>query len=223
MNVTSTIMGLRRMRKAVIEEFNRIYYNSTVWGNGSTQWLGTTILKCPTDLWIYQEILYELKPDVVIETGTFNGGSALFFASLFDLIGKGEIITIDVQDIKERPKHNRITYLLGFSTSKEIFGQVKELIKDKERVMVVLDSDHSKGNVLNELRMYNDLVTENSYLIVEDTNVNGHPVLPKFGAGPMEAVEEFLKENKNFVVDESKEKFFLTFNPRGYLRKIKNV
>ncbi len=72
------------MRKAVIEEFNHIYYNSTVWGNGNTKWLGTAILKCPTDLWIYQEIIYELKPDVIVETGTFNGGSA-YFLPLFSI------------------------------------------------------------------------------------------------------------------------------------------
>ncbi len=89
--------------------------------------------------------------------------------------------------------------------------------------MVVLDSDHSKENVLNELRMYDALVTENSYLIVEDTNINGHPALPEFGSGPMEAVEEFLKENKTFDVDKNKEKFFLTFNPRGYLKRINGL
>jgi cephalosporin hydroxylase len=219
LNVTGKIVSLRRMRKAVIKEFNRLYYNSTVWGNGGTRWLGTTVLKCPTDLWIYQEILYELKPDVIVETGTFNGGSAYYFACLFDLIGKGEIITIDVEDNKERPKHDRVTYLKGFSTSKEIFEKVEDLIKNKQTVMVVLDSDHIKENVLNELKLYSALVTENSYLVVEDTNINGHPALPDFGPGPMEALEEFLLENKDFVVDESKEKFFLTFNPKGYLRK----
>jgi cephalosporin hydroxylase len=223
LNVTRSFAGLRRMRTAVIRQFNRLYYDSTVWGNGNTRWFGTTILKCPTDMWIYQEILYELKPDVIVETGTFNGGSAFFFASLFDLLGRGEVITIDVEAREERPKHSRITYLNGFSTSKEIFGEVKELIKNKEKIMVVLDSDHSKQNVLNELRMYNDIVTVNSYLIVEDTNINGHPALPEFGPGPMEAVEEFLKENKNFVIDETKEKFFLTFNSKGYLKKIKNA
>jgi cephalosporin hydroxylase len=144
----------------------------------------------------------------------------LFFASLFDLIGKGEIVTIDVKDVKERPKHERITYLLGSSTSKEIVEQVRRLVSNKGTIMVILDSDHHKEHVLNELRIYGDLVTEASYLIVEDTNINGHPVYPDFGAGPMEAVEEFLKENKNFVVDASKEKFYLTFNPRGYLRRI---
>ena len=86
--------------------------------------------------------------------------------------------------------------------------------------MVILDSDHGKDHVLNELRTYSPFVTKGSYLIVEDTNINGHPVLHDFGPGPMEAVEDFLKENQNFTVDKSKEKFYLTFNPKGYLRKI---
>lgn len=215
---TRRILRFLKIEKIIVDQFNRIYYESAVWTK--TRWLGTPILKCPTDLWIYQEIIFEVKPDFVIECGTAYGGSALFFASLFDLIGKGEIVTIDVKDVKERPKHKRITYLLGSSTSKEIVEQVRRLISNKGTIMVILDSDHHKEHVLNELRIYGDLVTEASYLIVEDTNINGHPVYPDFGAGPMEAVEEFLKENKNFVVDASKEKFYLTFNPRGYLRRI---
>lgn len=219
LNVVETFLSLRRIRKNVIKEFNRIYYNSNVWANGQTKWFGTSVLKNPPDLWIYQEILYDLKPDIIIETGTYNGGSALFFASMFDLLGKGEIMSVDLEEM-DRPKHNRITYLQGSSTSKEIFASVKKAVKGKSVVMVVLDSDHHKEHVLNELRMYSDLVTPNSYLIIEDTNVNGHPVQPNFGPGPMEAVEEFLKENKNFFVDESKEKFFLTFNPKGYLKRL---
>jgi len=88
-------------------------------------------------------------------------------------------------------------------------------------VMVILDSNHDKDHVLNELRSYNRFVTKGSYLIVEDTDFNGHPVLPDYGPGPMEAVKAFLSENKDFEVDKSREKFFLTFNPRGYLKKIR--
>jgi cephalosporin hydroxylase len=164
-------------------------------------------------------MIFEEKPDLIIETGTASGGSASFFASLFDLIGKGEVITVDVEDIKGRPRNNRITYLLGSSTSKEIVEQIRSLASNKEKVMVILDSDHRKTHVLNELKIYWEFVTKKSYLVIEDTNINGHPVLPDFGGGPMEAVEDFLKENKSFVVDRSKEKFFLTFNPKGYLRR----
>ncbi len=213
------MLRFRKIREIVARQFNKIYYDSLVWAGGNTRWLGIPVQKFPTDLWIYEEIIFDEKPDVIIETGTANGGSALFLASLFDLIGKGEIITIDVEENKDRPKHNRITFLLGSSTSEEIVEQVKRLVKGKEKVMVVLDSDHHRDHVLGELRIYSVLVSEKGYLIVEDTNINGHPVANDFGPGPMEAIDEFLKENRHFVVDKSKEKFLLTANPRGFLRK----
>jgi cephalosporin hydroxylase len=172
-----------------------------------TYWLGVPVLKCPLDLWIYQEIIFEVKPDVIIECGTFRGGSALFLAHMCDLVNNGRIISIDIEYREDRPKHERITYLIGSSTSEEIVRKVKSLIRDRDKVMVILDSDHHKEHVLKELKIYSKFVTKGSYLIVEDTNINGHPVVPDFGPGPLEAVEEFLKENKNFVADRTKEKF----------------
>jgi len=144
----------------------------------------------------------------------------LFLASMCDLVNNGKVITIDIEDRKDRPQHERIVYLLGSSISKEIVSQVKGLISDKDKVMVILDSDHHKEHVLNEIRIYHKLLTKGNYLIVEDTNINNHPVYPEFGPGPMEAVEEFLKENREFVADKNREKFYLTFNPKGYLIKI---
>lgn len=211
-----------KLEKNIVENFHKLYYDSRVFGKtwGETFWLGVPVFKCPFDLWVYQEILFETRPDVIIETGTANGGSALFLASLCDLINHGEIITVDVEEAKERPKHPKIKYLLGSSTSSEIIEKIKNLIKDKNKIMVILDSDHHKEHVLNELKIYSQFVTKGNYLIVEDTNINGHPVFQEFGPGPMEAVEEFLKENKNFVIDKNKEKFYLTFNPNGYLKRI---
>jgi cephalosporin hydroxylase len=97
--------------------------------------------------------------------------------------------------------------------------RVKNLIHEGDRVLVVLDSDHGKTHVCEELCAYCPLVSIGSYVIAEDTNVNGHPILPQFGPGPMEAVEEFLKMNTNFAIDRSGEKHLLTFNPCGYLRR----
>ena len=110
------------------------------------------------------------------------------------LINHGQIITIDIASKKGRPRHDRIAYILGSSTADEIVAQVQELIKGSKTVMVILDSDHTMQHVIQELRIYSKLVTLNSYLIVEDTNMNGHPVAPEFGPGPMEAVDEFLKD-----------------------------
>jgi len=182
--------------------------------------LGHHILKCPLDLWIYQEMMFELKPDVIIETGTFHGASALYLASLCDIVGNGEIITIDIDFVPNRPQHPRITHLLGSSTAPNIVEQVKNRVAGKQTVLVILDSDHSKAHVDEEMRIYNEFVTVGSYLIVEDSIVNGHPVRPEFGLGPMESLEEFLKTNTHFAIDKNREKFFMTQNVNGYLKRI---
>jgi len=207
-----------RRRRQMVDGFHRLYYSSgrQTWKN--TRWLGARALKTPLDLWIYQELLVALLPALIIETGTAEGGSALFLASICQLLGRGEVITVDTET-RERPRHSRITYLTGSSTSPETLAAVAERAQDKSPVMVLLDSDHDRDHVLAELRSYADFVTPGSYLVVEDTNLNDHPVLPGFGPGPMEAVEEFLRERDDFEPDPSAEKFLLTFNPRGYLRR----
>ncbi len=204
----------------IVDDFHRLYYDSfqTTWT--STFWLGVRALKCPLDLWIYQELIHELSPDLIVESGTAEGGSALFLASICELRRHGEVVSIDVADAPGRPAHPRLEYLRGSSTSEDVLARVRERAAGKRTVLAILDSDHSKANVLAELRAYAPIVTRGSYLIVEDTNVNGHPVLPSFGPGPMEAVDEFLGENQGFLVDRSREKLLLTFNPRGWLRRI---
>ena len=209
-----------KSKKNVIDYFHKLYYDSKKQTRKNTFFLGTITFKCPLDLWIYQEILFDLKPDIIIECGTANGGSALFLASICDSLNKGKIVTIDIEEKNNRPKHKRITYLSGSTTSKEIVEKVQSFIRSTDKIVVILDSDHHKDHVLRELEIYSKFVTKGSYIIVEDTNINGHPVRPKFGPGPMEAVEEFLKGNRDFVIDKSREKFFLTFNPNGYLKKI---
>jgi len=197
--------------------FHVMYYGSRVWEN--TSWFGQQILKCPLDMWIYQELMWNLKPDYIIECGTFRGGSALFYAHLFDLIGHGEIITIDVLEQANRPQHPRIQYLDGSSTDPKMVAQVMQIIGENKRVLVILDSDHARDHVLDEMREWSHVVTSGSYMIVEDSNVNGHPARPDHGPGPMEAIDASMQENDEFEIDLSQEKFFMTQNPRGYLRK----
>ncbi len=205
----------------VINRFHEIYYYSEDDTWNRTKWFGFAITKCPLDLWIYQEIIHDTRPDLIIETGTGGGGGALYLAHLLDICGKGEVVTIDISQSEFSPKHDRITYLQGSSTSPEILQEVSK-VAHKKRTMVILDSNHNKDHVLRELRAYSRFVSGGHYLIVEDTNVNDHPVSPNFDdGGPMEAVEIFLKEDKRFILDRGKERHFLTFNPKGYLKKIR--
>jgi len=207
-------------KREVIDRFHCQYYYSKKWAD--TYWMGKHVFKCPLDLWVFQEIIFDLKPDLIIETGTYYGGSALFFAHILDIIGKGEVVTIDVDKMPDLPFHPRIKYLEGSSISDEIVAEIENLSADKKTVIVFLDSDHKKKHVIRELELYNKFVTPGSYLIVEDSNLNGHPVYTGFGIGPgpMEAIEEFLPSHPEFQIDKSKEKFLLTFNPNGFLKRM---
>jgi cephalosporin hydroxylase len=138
---------------------------------------------------------------------------------MLDLVGQGEIVSIDIEPNPDRPRHQRITYIEGSSIAADVVAKVTAVAAQKQKVLVILDSDHSRDHVLKEMHAYHELVTPGSYMVVEDTNINGHPVLPMFGPGPMEALNEFMAGNKEFAVDESREKFLLTFNPRGFLKK----
>jgi cephalosporin hydroxylase len=210
------------LEKRTIRKFHQLYYDSRTGGKPyrHTFWLGTRILKCPLDLWIYQEMIHELRPDVIIETGTAYGASGHYMATLCDLVGNGRIITIDIEAQPNRPTHPRLTYMLGSSVDPQIVAEVKSSIAGAKTVLVILDSDHSRDHVLAEMNTWSHVVTPGSYLIVEDSNVNGHPADPKFGPGPMEAIDAFLAKDKRFQIDPMREKFFMTFNPRGYLKRI---
>ncbi|MEN6617432.1 MAG: CmcI family methyltransferase [Syntrophorhabdus sp.] len=215
--------GDPKTEKDIVSRFHKLYYDAAsvgkTWKN--TRWLGVYTQKCPLDLWIYQEILWDTRPDLIIECGTAEGGTTLYLASMCDLIGTGKIVSVDIDTRPKRPSHPRITYIAGSSIAPDVVSEVKKHIKKDEKVMVILDSDHSKKHVDQELRIYSDFVSRNCYLIVEDSNVNGHPVLIDHGPGPMEAIDEFLVKDNRFFIDEEKEKFFMTFNPRGYLKRNK--
>lgn len=201
-----------------VNEFHRLYYASDVWRH--TYWLGIRTVKCPLDLWIYQEIIHSLRPEVIVEIGTYVGGTSLFLACICDLIGNGRVVTVDVRRYPSLPRHDRIHYVTGHSLSAEVVEEVAGATQGANPVMAILDSAHDKAHVLDELRMYSRFVTPGSYIIVEDTNVNGNPVLPDFGAGPAEAVAAFLAENDRFIVDRGAERFLMTFNPSGYLKRL---
>lgn len=185
-----------------------------------SDWRGVPMDKCATDLLVYQEMLHALRPEVVIEIGAWYGGSALFFADMCELIGCGQVLSVDIKLPKNPPQHPRLTFLEGDSADPATVQRVQSWARGRTGV-VILDSAHAKAHVLAELRAYHDLVRLGCYLIVEDTNVNGHPVRPDFGEGPWEAVQEWLNEVPGFAVDSGAEPY-ITFCPGGYLCRVGN-
>jgi cephalosporin hydroxylase len=205
--------------QAAADTFHRLFYDAWLRTWGNTRWRGVPLYKFPTDLVVLQEIICEVRPDLIVETGTYKGGSALFLADICTLIGHGRVVTVDIVWRPDLQRDPRVTYEISSSVDPAWLARLRELAVAAERVLVILDSDHSCEHVLAELRAYGQLVTPGSYLIVEDTNINGHPVWPDFGPGPAEAVDTFLAETGEFERDRAREKFFLTTSPGGYLRK----
>ncbi len=207
----------------IVDRFHDLYYQRWLSTRADTinlSWLGHQVLKCPLDLWMYQEIILGMRPDFIVETGSHHGGSALFMANVLDQLGHGQVVSVDIDGTPQRPAHPRITYVTGSSTDPAIVADVRQRVAGG-RTLVILDSDHSEAHVTAELAAYADLVAVGDHLIVEDTNVNGHPTFPEFGPGPMEAVDALLAGGDEFEVDLRCERFLLTLNPRGYLRRVR--
>ena len=208
----------------IVERFHNIFYDSKIWL--STKWLGIPTAQNPNDVWIHQEIIFAVKPDYIIETGTWHGGSAALWATILQQVNPtGRVITIDINDnvtaAKDLPiVKQRVEFLHGSSTDPKLVAEVAKRVQGK-MVLVILDSDHHKDHVVAELKAYAPLVSKDSYLIVQDTNANGHPVLKNFGPGPMEAVKEFLAANDQFRPDREAERLMFTMHPKGYLKRIK--
>jgi cephalosporin hydroxylase len=182
-------------------------------------WLGVPTWKLPSDMWVYQEIIFETRPDLIVETGTQYGGSTRFYASVLDELGAGEIVTIDIDTADVHPDvraHPRITVIEASSTDPAAVEEVRRRAEGK-RVMVVLDSDHQQPHVAEELRVWSDLVSPGCYLVVEDTAL-GTRYLPGWG-GSLAALEAWLPDHPDFVRDTTREKFLVTVNPGGYLRR----
>lgn len=189
-------------------------------------WMGVRAQKNPFDAWIYQEIIYEIKPDIIVEIGSAEGGSTLFFANLLDLIGKGRVISIDINRENFKARHNRIIEITGDSSSEEIVSKVSSLCSGLT-VLMVHDGGHSKEQVLKDLEAYSGLVSISSYFIVEDGIVDLFRPTDEIGRfcrltdGPLIAIEEFLRKNSNFVIDKEKERYILTYNPHGFLKRVR--
>ncbi|MBI2048872.1 MAG: class I SAM-dependent methyltransferase [Candidatus Liptonbacteria bacterium] len=199
-------------------------------------WLGMTIIQNPYDMILMQELIFDLRPDLIVETGIAHGGSLIYYASLMEMLGKGRVIGVDIDIrshnrclIEKHPMYKRIEMIQGGSTDKELIARLKKKAKKYRKVMVCLDSHHGYEHVLKELRLYAPLVSKGSYIVVFDT------LMPKlFGLkgtkniysdyrkdNPGSAAKKFLSENKNFKIDKNYNKFFVSSCPDGFLRRIK--
>jgi cephalosporin hydroxylase len=183
-------------------------------------WLGHPIWQNILDLWTIQETIAEVRPELLIECGTNRGGSSLFFAHLMDLMGRGEIITIDVEKLHNL-SHPRITYLLGSSTAPQIVAQVQARVsRTRGPVFVILDSDHTQAHVAAELAAYAPLVTPGSYCLAQDGVIDTLPMMASARPGPLPAIDEFVAAHPEFEIDHERcERFLISHHPRGWLRR----
>lgn len=200
------------------------------------EWMGRPIIQFTEDIVAMQELLWNVQPDLLIEVGIAHGGSLILYASIMELIGKGEVLGVDIdirthnrQAIEAHPMYKRIAMLQGNSIDNGIVGQVRAKAEGKKTIMVCLDSNHTHSHVLRELELYSPLVTKGSYLVVFDTVVEDMPdelfADRPWGKGnnPKTAVREFLKNNDRFAVDrEVENKIVITVAPEGYLKCLKD-
>lgn len=201
------------------EAYVRWFHEANVWK--SMTWHGIRTLKLPSDIWNYQEIIFERHIEHVVETGTRHGGSALFFAETLAARGaRGPVVSIDIDAMSRQiQSHAGIRFLLGDSAAPDVVAKaLASLPADRGALFLILDADHSRDHVLRELRAWVPQLRRGDYLIVEDTIVNGHPVRPEHGPGPMEAIRDYLSEAPGLLThDRVREaKFGASFASRGH-------
>ena len=197
------------------------------------RWLGRPIIQYPQDIVAIQELIWEVQPDLIIETGVAHGGSLILSASILELIGRpASVLGIDIDirahnrvEIERHPMSKRIHLIQGSSICEEVISKVRKHVTNAKRVLVFLDSNHEHEHVLKELELYSPLVSKGSYVVVFDTVIEDLPAgsFPDRpwdkGSNPMTAVFDFLKSTKRFVIDKNLEnKLLLTVAPNGYLR-----
>jgi cephalosporin hydroxylase len=203
-----------------LREWLRFHQGEIVFDKVS--WMGKRIWKNILDAWIYQEIIWEVQPEVIVEIGSKYGGSTLFLANMLDLMGLGQVISIEIDRSSYDVDHPRIIELTGASGELPILEKAREICRNK-RVMVIQDGDHRKSQVLQDLENYSGVVSVGSYFIIEDGIVDLFHAGDGLGfenEGPLAAVEAFLETNGNFEVDTNRERYLLTYNPKGYLKRV---
>lgn len=220
---------LQKASKSFLEQTIRSGYSYNF------SWMGRPIIQYPQDMVAMQELIWEVKPDLIIETGIAHGGSIIYYASLLELIGNGEVLGIDIdirqhnrEEIERHPMFKRIKMIEGSAVSAEVADQVKAIAARHKKIMVCLDSNHTHEHVLQELELYSPLVSVGSYLVVFDTIVEFLPdgALPQrpWGKGdnPWSAAQVFLKTHPEFEIDRSIDnKLLIGVAPEGYLKRVR--
>jgi cephalosporin hydroxylase len=207
---------------AAIERFRDVWVDR-IGIYQQSRWLGVETLQNPMDAWVTQEIIQEVKPDFIVEAGTYKGGSALLWAMVLKEVNpRGRVITIDIEDkvtgAKMQPIWGEwVDFLVGSSTDPAIVAEVKRRVAGG-RVLVILDSLHTRDHVQAELELYSPLVNAGSYIIVQDTGLWKPAPMKIWGS---EGVRNFLAENNAFVIDHKRERFIITNNPHGYLKRVR--
>ncbi|HWP85489.1 MAG TPA: CmcI family methyltransferase [Terriglobia bacterium] len=211
-------------------QWTKAMWNASLWKQ--VRWLGVPVLQWPTDLLLMQELIAELRPRVIVETGLYLGGTAVYYASLLRLLEiEGRVISIDIQihpdarrNVENSADRACITLLEGDSKSEEVHRQLRRLLEGETKVLVCLDSDHSAAHTLAELRAFAPYVPVGGYLVLFDTiceeladTPNGNPAWKQ--DSPMAALRQFLRENPAFSSDPRFDKFLVSFAPRGFLKR----
>lgn len=213
----------RRARSALRPMVTRLFFEDLVATTDNFSritWLGRPIWQNILDLWTIQETIAEVKPALLIECGTYQGGSAQFYAGLFDLMGRGRVITIDLAPLAEF-SHPRVDVVIGSSVSEPVLARVWAAAEAADGpIMVILDSDHSQPHVRTELERYAPLVTPGSFVLVQDGIIDMLPVFRAARPGPFPAIEDFVRQHPEFEVDaERSRRFLISHHPGGWLRR----
>ncbi|MCL4457665.1 MAG: cephalosporin hydroxylase family protein [Nitrospirae bacterium] len=202
---------------------NRLMYEPT--------WLGIPIIQFPEDIVMMQELIWKVRPDVIVETGVAHGGSAVLYASILELIGRGRVIGVDVEirkynriAINSHPLSKRIALIEGSSVAENIVAETRERIGKDDKVLVVLDSNHSYDHVLKEMELYSKMVSQDSYMVVMDGAQglvwdipNGKPEWKE--DNPLKAINNFLSKHPEWEADSYYTRMHITSNPTGFLRR----
>lgn len=207
---------------SIPEQYHIWYYDEAVWT--TTTFLGVRCEKSVSDMWNYQEILTCLRPSLIVEFGTHSGGSALYFAEIMKLVSpRGRVLTVDIDHsrVNEVARRNKwIEFLQSDTAAPAVVDRIRTLRAEYSgKVFFILDSDHTKSHVFDELVQLRNVSAPGDYVIVEDSNINGHPVLPGWGEGPYEALEAYFSQYPDdYEQDTMREnKFGFSFAPKGFL------